>query len=213
MQLEGKDRIGNRWVSAIPRLLLLELLVEVLVTTDGGVATVTVVPLPGEADLLLGVALLPARGQVGRSGVGRVVATFPPRPVVRQLDVDLLVGGCDRLLLLDVAVRRREDAEGDGDSCFKIQLDCPVRTELSCPLPCSQTMTVLCCHGLGKGRRKESSGFFRGERSRKKREKREGPYQLDGTPSVWTLTVRSSEDWGRGPGGMGVVVVVVVVGR
>lgn len=125
-QLEGKDCKGNRWVLAIPRLLLLELLVEVLLTTDAGLAVTTVLALPDDADLLFGVALVPARGEVCRGGVGRVVTTFPPRPVVRELDLDLLVGGLDRLLLLDVTVRRREDAEGDGDSCFKIQLDCPV---------------------------------------------------------------------------------------
>lgn len=133
--LQGKDCIGNRWVLAIPRLLLLELLVnDVLLTMVSGAAAV-VLALPDDADLLFGVALLLARREAGGSSsssngvVGRVVATtFPPRPVQvrRQMDIHLLVllRGCNRLLLLDVTVRRREDAEGDGDSCFKIQLDC-----------------------------------------------------------------------------------------
>lgn len=150
-QLEEKDCKGNRWVLAIPRLLLLELLVEVLLTTDPGLAVTTVVALPDDADLLFGVALVPARGEVGRSRVGRVDTTFPPRPVVRKLDLDLLVGGLDRLLLLDVTVRRREDAEGDGDSCFKIQLDCPVRTELSSPLALFSDDDSG-CQGLRKGK-------------------------------------------------------------
>lgn len=100
-----------------------------LLTMDSGAADTVALALPDDADLLFGVAVVAARGQGASSsgGVGRVVTTFPSRPVeVRQLDGHLLVrSGCDRLLLLDVTVRRREDAEGDGDSCFKIQLDCP----------------------------------------------------------------------------------------
>lgn len=127
-----KDCIGNRWVLAIPRLLLLELLVDDELLAMDPRAAAAMLALPDDADLLFGVASVPARGQVGRRSSSRVrrvvVATFrASRPVqVRQLDVHLLVGVGDRLLLrVDLTVRRREDAEGDGDSCFKIQLDCP----------------------------------------------------------------------------------------
>lgn len=127
----------NRWVLGIPVLLLLELFAEVLLTTDTwawAVAVTVVFPLPEDADLLLlGVAMLLARGEVG--GVGRVLrlrlsvrlTTLPPGPVVMgKVELDLLVGcgGGGRALLLGVTVGGGEDAEGDGDSRFKIQVDC-----------------------------------------------------------------------------------------
>lgn len=55
-------------------LLLLELFAEVLLTTDAWawtVAVAVVFPFPEDADLLLGVAMLLARGEI--SGVGRVL--------------------------------------------------------------------------------------------------------------------------------------------
>lgn len=174
-QLEEKDCKGNRWVLAIPRLLLLELLVEVLLTTDPGLAITTVLALPYDANLLFRVALVPARGEVGRSRVGRVVTTFPPRPMVGELDLHLLVGGLDRLLLLDVTVRRREDAEGDGDSCFKIQLDCPVCTELSSPLALFSDDDRLLSRSAKRKRRKDSSGFFRGKEVEREERKEKDP--------------------------------------
>lgn len=174
-QLEEKDCKGNRWVLAIPRLLLLELLVEVLLTTDPGLAITTVLALPYDANLLFRVALVPARGKVGRSRVGRVVTTFPPRPMMRELDLHLLVGGLDRLLLLDVTVRRREDAEGDGDSCFKIQLDCPVCTELSSPLALFSDDDRMLSKSAKRKRRKDSSGFFRGKEVEREERKEKDP--------------------------------------
>lgn len=112
---------------------------NVLLTMDSGALAVAVVvlALPDDADLLFGVALVLAGSSSGVRRVVTLTTTFlTPRPVqMRQMDVHLLVrrgGGCNRLLLLRagaVTVRRREDAEGDGDSCFKIQLDCLCRTE------------------------------------------------------------------------------------
>lgn len=124
----AKKKTDGYWV--IPGLLLLELFTVVLFTTDTRTAVAVVLLFPDEVDLLLGgVAMLLARTEFGRGGrVGRDLSTLPPRPVVMgKLDLYLLVGVCrDRLLLVGVTVRRGEDAEGDGDSCFKIQVDCLV---------------------------------------------------------------------------------------
>lgn len=205
--LQGKDCIGNRWVLAIPRLLLLELLVNnVLLTMDSGAAAM-VLTLPDDADLLFGVALVLARREVGSStnrsrvvGVGRVVATaFPPRPVqVRQMDVHLLVlRGCNRLLLLDVTVRRREDAEGNGDSCFKIQLDCLCG--------CAQSGLFLDLLLRPDDRREAVKGSVRERKKkrfplasswgkeveRKERKRRTLPIRWDSFCLFWTLTFRS----------------------
>lgn len=126
----GKGR-RNRWVLGIPGLLLLELFAVVLFTVDTG--TAVMVLFTGDEDLFLAVAvLLPAGRKVGRGGgVRRDLTTFPPGLVVGEVEVELLVGsgacaGLARLLLVVVAVRRGEDAEGDGDSRFKIQVDCLV---------------------------------------------------------------------------------------
>lgn len=112
----------------VPGLLLLELFAVVLFTTGAGTAVAILFTITSDADLLLAVArlrlklkllLLPARRR----------ATFPPGLVVGELELQLLVGllGCAALLgLLVVTVGRREDAEGNGDSCFKIQVDCLV---------------------------------------------------------------------------------------
>lgn len=113
------------------RLLLLELFAVVLLTADTG--TAATILFTGDADLLLGVAmllrLLLAVRKVGSGRVGRVLTAFPPALVVGELELQLLVGlggGGDRVLPLLVSVGRGEDAEGDGDSCFKIQVDCLV---------------------------------------------------------------------------------------
>lgn len=118
----------NRWALVVPGLLLLELLAVVLLAT--GTRAAVAVLFTGDADLFLTVAVLLvvllARGrEVGCGGIGRVVAPLPPGLVVGELELQLLVGfgGCDRILLV-VTVGRREDAERDGDSCFKIQVDC-----------------------------------------------------------------------------------------
>lgn len=132
----GQDRAVqgrvNRWVSGIPGLLLLELFAVVLFTVDTGAAVM--VFFTGDEDLFLAVAVvLPAGRKVGRGGRvrRRDLTTFPPGLVVGEVEVELLVGssagaGLARLLLVVVAIRRGEDAEGDGDSRFKIQVDCLV---------------------------------------------------------------------------------------
>lgn len=154
---------------AIPRLLLLELFAVVLLTMDTwAVAVAVVFAFPDDANLFLGVAVLLARGKVG--GVGsRVlrVTTFPPGPVeVRKSDLDLLVGGCDRVLLLGLTIGGGEDAEGDGDSRFKIQVDClDGRTESSSPPPSE------------KEEKKIPLASSWGKKSKEKEREREGPYQ------------------------------------
>lgn len=171
----------------------------VLLTTDTwAVAVAVVLSLPDDADLFLGVAVLPGRGEVG--GVGRVLrvslTTFPPRPVeMREVDLDLLVGGGDRVLLLGLTIGGGEDAEGDGDSRFKIQVDClDGRAESSSPLPCI------------KEEEKIPLASSWGKKSKEKEREREGPYQLDGTDSfcldsefsieirTWVVCVEEEED-------------------
>lgn len=129
-----KAKKGNRGQMSklvVPGRLLLELFAVVLFTTGSGTA-VTIL-FTSDADLLLAVALLVlllAGRKVGGTGrVGRVLAAFPPGLVVGELELQLLVGlggggGAVALVLLVVTVGRREDAEGNGDSCFKIQVDC-----------------------------------------------------------------------------------------
>lgn len=149
---------------AIPRLLLLELFAVVLLTVDTrALAVAVVLSLPDDANLLLGVAVLPARGEVGGLG-GRVLrlATFPPRPVeMGKVDLDLLVCGCDRVLLLGLTIGGGEDAEGDGDSRFKIQVDCLLWAR-----------RVVFSSTFGQGRREDSSGFFLGKEVERKRERK-----------------------------------------
>lgn len=139
------------------------------------VAVAVVFSLPDDANLFLGVAVLLARGKVGGVGRRRVLrlTIFPPGPVVmREVDLDLLVGGCDRVLLLGLTVGRGEDAEGDGDSRFKIQVDCLCgRTESSSPPPSE------------KEEKKIPLASSWGKKSKEKEREREGPYQLDGTDS------------------------------
>lgn len=69
------------------------------------------------------VAVLAARREVGGGLRGRVL-TFPSGFLVRKVDLNLLMGlgGCLYLSCLVVLVRRREDAEGNGYSGFKIQI-------------------------------------------------------------------------------------------
>lgn len=183
-------KTGGYWV--IPGLLLLELFAVVLFTTDTRAAVAVVLPfLTDDEDLVLGgVAVLLARTGIGRGGgrVGRDVGAFPPGPVVvRELDLYLLVGACrDRLLLVGVTVRRGEDAEGDGDSSFKIQVDC-LGYRVSLPLDLFSSQTWMIKSQNQKAEKKISSGFFLGKRSRKKRERKRRTLPIGwniGTPSV-----------------------------
>lgn len=183
-------KTGGYWV--IPGLLLLELFAVVLFTTDTRAAVAVVLPfLTDDEDLVLGgVAVLLARTGIGRGGgrVGRDVGAFPPGPVVvRELDLYLLVGACrDRLFLVGVTVRRGEDAEGDGDSSFKIQVDC-LGYRVSLPLDLFSSQTWMIKSQNQKAEKKISSGFFLGKRSRKKRERKRRTLPIGwniGTPSV-----------------------------
>jgi hypothetical protein len=75
------------------------------------------------ADLFFAVAISTGR-KIGLGGVRRVL-TFPSGGLLwRKIELDLLVGlggcGCRGVGL---AVRRGEDAEGDGDAGLKVQGD------------------------------------------------------------------------------------------
>jgi hypothetical protein len=76
-----------------------------------------------DMDLFFAVAVLAARRKVNRGLRGRVVI-LPSGFLVRKVDLNLLMGlsGCLYLSCLFVLVRRREDAEGNGYSGFKIQI-------------------------------------------------------------------------------------------
>lgn len=172
---------------AIPRLLLLELLAVVLLTMDTWAVVVVaavVFPFPYDAHLFLGVVVLPARWKAGgrSSRVGRDLTTFPPGPVVRgKADLNLLVGGRDRVLRLGVTVGGGEDAEGDGDSCFKIQVDCLVWARrvvfLSTLFSDSRSQK--------KAERKISLASSWGKKSKEKREEEKDPTNwMERTPSV-----------------------------
>ena len=63
-----------------------------------------------------------AVGDLGGDGRERRVLTFPSGGWLAELDVDLLVGRLGLGLGRGLAVGRGEDAEGHGDSGFKIQL-------------------------------------------------------------------------------------------
>lgn len=151
----------------VPGLLLLELFAVVLLTTDTG--TAATILFTGDADLLLGVAmllrLLLAVRKVGSGRVGRVLTAFPPALVVGELELQLLVGlggGGDRVLPLLVSVGRGEDAEGDGDSCFKIQVDCLVWARRVVSLSTFQDRKQS-----QEGGKKDFLWLLPGERSRK----------------------------------------------
>lgn len=187
MEDTAKKKTDGYWV--IPGLLLLELFTVVLFTTDTRTAVAVVLPfLSDDVDLLLGgVALLLARTEISRGGgVRRDLSAFPPVPmVVREFELYLLVGvGRDRLLLVGFTVRRGEDAEGDGDSSFKIQVDCLYgRAEsvfLSTFLILRLGSVVINKSQNKKEEKKISSGFFLGKEVERNEREREGPYQLDG---------------------------------
>lgn len=194
MEDTAKKKTDGYWV--IPGLLLLELFTVVLFTTDTRTAVAVVLPfLSDDVDLLLGgVALLLARTEIGRGGgVGRDLSAFPPVPVVvREFDLYLLVGVCrDRLLLVGFTVRRGEDAEGDGDSSFKIQVDCLWWAHrVSLPLDLLNSQTWICDDqqvSEQKGRKEDFLWLLPGERSRKKRERKRRTLPIGwniGTPSI-----------------------------
>lgn len=75
-----------------------------------------------DTDLFLAVAVLATRGQVNVSSVRRVLI-LPSGWLlfVGELDVNLFVGLCGGLRLA-VPISRREDAEGDGNASFKVQI-------------------------------------------------------------------------------------------
>jgi hypothetical protein len=93
----------------------------VVLATDTGTAVTFL--FTGDADLFFAVAVLLARREMDR-GLRGGVLTFPSGFLLGELDLDLLVGLSGRLYLsgLIVLIRRREDAEGNGYSGFKIQI-------------------------------------------------------------------------------------------
>lgn len=87
--------------------------------------TVVMLLFTSYTDLFFAVTLLSARRKVDR-GLRRRVLTFPSGFLLGELDLNLFVGldsgGLSSLSGLFVFVRRREDAEGNGYSGFKIQI-------------------------------------------------------------------------------------------
>lgn len=84
--------------------------------------TGTAVMLFSDADLFLAVALLLTRGEIDVGSVRRVLL-LPSGwlLLVGKLEINLLVGLCGGLRFA-VPIRRREDAEGDRDAGFKVQI-------------------------------------------------------------------------------------------
>lgn len=73
------------------------------------------------ADLFFAVAVLSTGGEINVGGVRRVL-TFPSgRLLAGELDINLFVG-LGGGLRLAVPICRWEDAEGHGDSGFKVQI-------------------------------------------------------------------------------------------
>lgn len=165
----------------VPGLLLLELFAVVLFTTGSG--TAVAILFTSDADLFLAVArlvllLAGRRRKVGTGRVGRVLATFPPGLVVGELELQLLVGfgGGAALVLLVVTVGRRKDAEGNGDSCFKIQVDC---------LGCARRVVLLSTfrdrkNSLEKLERKSSLASSWGKEVERREEKEKDPTNWNG---------------------------------
>ena len=81
-----------------------------------------------DTDLFFAVAVLSTRGKFSGGGERRVL-TFPSGwLLVGEVDLELLVG-LDACLRGGLPVGGGEDAEGDGDSGFKVQVDDLYRRE------------------------------------------------------------------------------------
>ena len=101
-------------------------LTEVFLFLETGTGTAVTFFFTREMDLLFAVSVLSTRGRVDFSGsCDRRVLTFPSgRLLLGEFDVKLFFDGSGGSgLRFAVPIGRWEDAEGDGDTGLKVQID------------------------------------------------------------------------------------------